>query len=62
MLSVREEHGGQLKRATMRGGRCDVPVLACHQVVLQDVLFDDVVCHQLGAVHNGITGDVWQAA
>lgn len=36
--------------------------LACHQVVLQDELLDDVICHQLGAVYNGIASYVWQTA
>lgn len=34
--------------------------LACHQVVCQDELFDDVICHQLSTVHNGVTSYVWQ--
>lgn len=33
----------------------------CHQVILQDELFDHVICHQLCAVYNGITGDVGHA-
>lgn len=58
-----EKSTGPVKKAHREGmGWCDVLVLACHQVVLQDQLFDDVVRHQLGAVHYGITGDVWQAA
>jgi len=34
----------------------------CHQVVFQDELFDDIICHQLGAVYDGITSYVWQKA
>lgn len=35
--------------------------LTCHQVVLEDQLFDQVVGHQLGAVYNSIAGDVGKA-
>lgn len=40
--------------------RTSFEALACHQVVLQDELFDDVVGHQLRAVHDGIAGYIWQ--
>lgn len=32
--------------------------LTCHQIVLQNELFDDVIGHQLGTVHNGIAGNI----
>lgn len=35
--------------------------LTCHQVALQDLLFDDVIGHQLGTVYNGVTGNIRQA-
>lgn len=40
------------------GGRS---VLTCHQVILEDQLFDQVIGHQLSAVYNGIAGDVGEA-
>lgn len=32
--------------------------LTCHQIVLQNEFFDDVIGDQLSAVHNGIAGNV----
>lgn len=34
----------------------------CHQVVLQDEIFDDVIRDQLGAVYHGVTSYVQQTA
>lgn len=34
--------------------------LTSHQVVFQDELFDDVICHQLAAVYDCITCYIWQ--
>lgn len=49
----------QLCLYQLGGGRF---VLTCHQVVLEDQLFDQVIGHQLSAVYNGIAGDVGEAS
>lgn len=36
--------------------------LACHDIILEDELLDEVIGHQLRAVHDGVPGDVWQTA
>lgn len=37
---------------------CISPRLTCHEVVLKDELFNNVIGDELCTVHNGITGDV----
>lgn len=49
--------GGEVSYSCRPGG-LKVSALACHQAALQDELLDDVIGHQLGAVHDGITSDV----
>lgn len=36
-------------------------VLTCHQVILEDQLFDQVIGHQLSTVYDGVAGDVGKA-
>lgn len=71
MLSVENKEGRVEKPGTITrwhevpeipGDQFEMFALACHQVVRQDELFDDVICHQLTAVYNAITSYVWQTA
>lgn len=61
LINRREKKKTIAKRSLKSPGICrGMFVLACHQLVRQDELFDDVVGHEFGAVHDGVASDVWQ--